>query len=333
MKFLVFTEKVFVYFVLAWGIFVWGQYIYDISTSGELFRFIFTRHLFYFLQILFSTFIFIFIHASIKHDYSLKNIIFYFLLSSILVQTRFFHNLHDFMKAQNLYFDIFKTDKEGKNVVSFQYARILLMIISTFLVVGSLIFVKRNIKKLFLIIFSLVFFVFSYNMHLHVGRKAYKDYEYFLNEKFDIVLSNYEHYEPFCNGLKFDCFILNRDEAKKFNLSKPSIVNRILSTSDTTEESNKIIRKYVTSFIDSSDDKQILLESSFSTDNLRAACYGFKKLPNDKIFILVDFRNLAYGLDLYLIYFTMIIFIFLGFWLSSFLWVYKKHKHIKLSKD
>lgn len=325
-----FLKKYIIYFIAFCGVFVWGEYLHAIVTSGELFRFIFTRHLFYFLQILFSTFIFIFIHASIKHDYSAKNILFYFLLSSILVHTRFFHNLHDFLKQQNLYFDIFKTDKEGKNVVSFQYARILLMGITSLLIVGSLILVKRNIKKLFLIIFSLAFFVFSYNMHLHVGRKAYKDYEYFLNDKFDIVLNNTEHYEEFCKNLKFDCHILTTEEAKNFNLSKPSIVNRIRATSDTTEESNKIIKKYVTLFIESGEDKQILLESSFSTDNLRAACYGFKKLPNNKVFILIDFRNLAYGLDLYLIYFTLIVLIFLGFWLSAFMWVYKKHKHIQL---
>ncbi len=323
-------KNALVFTVLLLGAFVWGRYLYSIFTSQELFRFVFTRHLFYTLQILLSTFIFLFIHATVTHNYSIKSILFYFLLSSSLVYFRFFHELHFFLRENGLYFDIFKTDPEKKNVVSFQYARVLILGITSCLIIGSFIFVQRNMKKLFLIIFAAVFFIFSYNVHLQVGRKAYKDYEFFLTQQFEIVLNNQNNYEVFCKNLGFDCYVLDLEEAKNFNLSKPSIVNRILEKNDTTEESNKIVREQIKVFLESNVEQKVLSESFFITDNLRATNYGFKKLPNNKLFILIDFKSLAYALDLYLIYYSLLTFIFMSFWISALIWTYKKHKHIKL---
>ncbi len=330
MKYQLILKNIIIFIVLLLGTYVWGKYLYAIISSEDLFRFVFTRHLFYTLQILLSTFIFLFIHATITHNYSIKKILFYFLLSSPLVYFRVFHELHFFIREQGLYFDIFKTDPEKKNVVSFQYARILILGITSCLIIGSFIFVQRNMKKLFLIIFAAAFFIFSYNVHLQVGRKAYKDYEFFLTEQFELALNNQKHHEVFCKNLGFDCYVLDIETAKNFNLSKPSIINRILETQDTAEESNKIIRDQINVFLKSNLEQKVLSESFFITDNLRATNYGFKKLPNNKLFILIDFKSLAYALDLYLIYYSLLTLIFMSFWIGALVWTYKKHKHIQL---
>lgn len=314
--------------VILWGSYIWGfKYFVDVINSNELFRFIFTRHLFYYLQILLTSLGLLLFHVTITHDFKSKHVIFYFLLATILVDIRFFNSLHFWLRENNLYFDIFKTGENG-TVVSFQYARILILIIFSLLVIGSFIFVKQNFKKLFLMIFSFVFFFFMYNMHLHVGRQAYKDYELELKTNIETILNNHENYKSLCSGFMLDCYLLEIEEVKNFSMAKPNLINRIIQKDDTTDEANKLTQTLFGKFLKSNKESTVFMESQFQTDNLRAACYGFKKI-GEKILIIIDFKNLAYALDLYLIYFTMIVNIFLTFWLSALIWVYKRHKNIK----
>lgn len=317
--------------IVLWGSYIWGaKYIYDVATSGELFRFLITRHFFYYLQIILTMLGFLFFHVTIKHEFNKKNVIFYLLLSTILVQQRFFHEMHFWIREHELYFDMFKTGANG-TVVSFQYARVLMLLIASCLLVGSFILVKKNFQKLFLMLFTFVFFMFTYNMHLHVGRQAYKDYEGELRTNIEMVLNNSNSYRELCDGYEFDCHLLSIDEAKNFNKAKTNVINRVVEKEDSTDEANKITQKLVKNFLESKEESRVLMEAQFQTDNLRAACYGFK-IIGDKILILIDLNNLAYALDLYLIYFTLIINVFIVFWLTALIWVYKKHKNMKFFK-
>ena len=298
-----YLQKALIWGIIIYGSWIWvGIYMVDIIRSGELFRFVITRHMFYYLQIILSALGIIFIHTAIKHDFTIKNITFYFLLATILVYTRFFQDLHMFLSRYELYFDMFKTNADKTQVVSFQYSRVMMLLFASVLMIGSFALVRATIKKVFLILFTFMFFIFMYNMHLHVGRQTYKDYESNLEVNLNMVVNNYKNYEKLCPDLNLQCYMVNVNDVSKFNLAKPNVINRILNELDTSEESNQVARDLVTKFLESNDEQKVIMESGFITNNLRAVCYGFRRV-GDKVFILVDFVNLAYALDLYLIYF------------------------------
>lgn len=322
-----YIKKLTIASIVLWGLYILVfHYAKDLINAGDLFRFIGTRHLFYYLQILLTMLGLLFFHMVIYHEFKIKNLVFYFLFSTILVDARFFHEIHLWIREHNLYFDIFRTGKDG-SVVSFQYSRILLLLFSSSLLLGSFIFVKKNFQKLFLMLFTFIFFFFVYNMHLHVGRQAFKDYELELKTNMELILNNDNNYQQLCSGFKLDCYLLDLKDAQNFSLAKPALLNRIIQKFDTKTEANKITQELLNKFLESKQESIVFMEAQFQTDNLRAACYGFKKV-NDKILILIDFNNLGFALDLYLIYFSIVVTVFLIFWLSALLWVYNKHKHM-----
>lgn len=318
--------------ILIWGIGIWVlDYLPSIIFEKEEFRFVITRHFFYYLQILITTTGFLLLHTAITGKLDWKKTLIYFLLSTILVQTRTFHNLHDLFRTYNIYLDIFKTNIDGTQVPSFQYSRILLIAIICFFAAGSFLFIKRNMLKVFLIFFIAAFYIFFYFMHLYIGRQAYMQYESQLQHQIEMILDNSENYSPLCKEFSYQCDVIERGQ--DYTLSKPQLKNRIISSIDTTDEANALITKYLIEFEKSNKVEAVFMESAIVTDNLRAVVFGFKKINDKEVLVLVDYDQLSYALDLYLIYFMIIMNIFMLVWLYGVIWLYKKHQKFPDSKE
>lgn len=325
-------KEIILYALALWGIGIWClDYLPNIIFERDEFRFVITRHFFYYLQILITTTGCLLVHTAITGKLSWRQAIWYFLLSTILVQTRTFHNLHDLFRTYNVYLDIFKTNVDSTQVVSFQYSRILLISIACFFAVGSFILIKRNILKVFLIFFIAAFYIFFYFMHLYIGRQAYMQYESQLHTQIEMVITNPQDYKPLCDEFKYQSDIITRGE--DYTLSKPQLKNRIISSIDTTQEANELITKYLKDFEASKEKDAVFMESAIVTDNLRAVVFGFNKIDENNILVLVDYDQLSYALDLYLIYFMIIMNIFMLVWLYGVIWLYKKHLKFRDTKD
>jgi hypothetical protein len=170
-------------------------------------------------------------------------------------------------------------------------------------------------------------------MHLYVARAAYSIYENQLRIQTQMILDNSKSYTNLCPDLRLQCYEINSDQIDSFNLSNPNVINRIRFWEDTKTESDNLVKELVHKVNNGVKNEDIFMESNINTDNLRAATYGIKKLPNNRLLIVIDFNNLAFALDLYLLYFTLIINIFLIFWTSAIIWTYKKHKTKSIVKS
>lgn len=308
-------------------IYVWGfNYIPAILNEHENFRFIFTRTCFFYLQILLTTFGFVVWHLSFSEKVKINTIFCYFGISSILTYFQAFHYLHDLLKLYDLYPSIFKTKSypDGtKYVASFQYARVLLIIIGCLLFILSLFVKKLKLQKIFFLIFSVSFFGFFFFMHLNIGRAAYIAYENNLRDRYNIVLENNKNYEGICTDLNLLCKrVLLNEEITQINTTK---VNKVDSKLDSEREAIKTANKFLKEFIDSREQKKIISESDFITDNLRATTYSFILDGENHVFVIIDTNGLAFALDLYLLIFTGIINVFLVIWIPIYVWLYRKH--------
>ncbi len=324
-------KKITLTLVLFVSIFLWGSgiWIFDfipsVLKSGEDFRFVLTRHFFFYLQILITLTGFVLLHVSIKKTLPIKIILGYFLLATILVQTRFFHQAHEFMKNYNIYFDIFKTSVDGRSVVSFQYARIFMISMVALFAMGTFLFVRRSKLLIFVILYISAFYIFFYFMHLYIGRQVYTQYEKQLSVQMKMILENDNNWPLLCKKLQYQCDIV--DATKPYTLSRPQIKNRIMKELDTTEEANKLVTSKIILFNESKDFQKVFMESAIVTDNLRSMVFAFKKQKDeDKVLVVVDYERLSYALDLYLIYFMITINIFMTVWAYGVFWLYEKHK-------
>lgn len=328
-----YITHIFIYSVIFYGLYVFSYkhiYVLFLTDSIENLRFTFTRTLFFYLQGLLTTIGFLLIHTTIKNQFNIRNIIFYYLLSISLIDMYFFHSLHDYLKINELYFPAFKTSKDN-SVPSFQYARVLVLIISFLFLLSSYFLVKKHFFKLLVLIFSIIMFIFFYFMHLYVGRGTFNLYEHHLKNNLEIILNNYENQEKLCHSYNVNCLTIDQKYISNITeLSKIKIIkmNKVLDNEHNTEkEFQTILENLYSEFNKTGKNQIVYIESAFKTDNLRGVVFGFKKLENDKIFILWDMNNLTYALDLYLMLFTLIINTFLFSWGPATMYVYKIHKN------
>ena len=156
-------------------------------------------------------------------------------------------------------------------------------------------------------------------------------YESQLQHQIEMILDNSENYSPLCKEFSYQCDVIERGQ--DYTLSKPQLKNRIISSIDTTDEANALITKYLIEFEKSNKVEAVFMESAIVTDNLRAVVFGFKKINDKEVLVLVDYDQLIYALDLYLIYFMIIMNIFMLVWLYGVIWLYKKHQKFPDSKE
>lgn len=317
--------------IVGWGIGIWlFIYIPTVVFAKENQLFYFSRHLFYYLQILMNISGFSLFYVMFRNKLSWKILGLFFAVATIITYLRVFNNLHDFMKETNLYLDIFKTSPDGKTVVSFQYARIMMLAIITIFGVLAFIHLKKTFLKVFAFFFVIAFYIFFYFMHAYIGKELYLQASANLVEQIKIISINYENSDKLCKDLEYNCSIVENN--KDYTLSKVDISNRIVSQYSTRDEANEIITKYMKDFIQSGEDLKIYDESAFQTNNLRAVSFAFKKVDEKHTFVLQDSKNLSHILDLYLIYFSIAFNMFLVIWGYGVYWLYKKHKKMRVEK-
>lgn len=313
--------------LIVWGLGIWlFSYIPTTLFGGENALFYLTRHLFYYLQSLMNVTGFMLLWAIVKNKITKKDMLMFFCISTILTKLAIFPWLHDFFKANQIYFDIFKTSPDGKSVVSFQYARIMVLAIIFIFTAAFFVYFKKTVLKVFVFFIIIAFYIFFYFMHGFIGKELYLLSTKQIEVQMKMVATNYEHSDVFCKKLNYNCIILDNKETYKN--SRESIVNRINSSFSAKDESNEIIDHYWKDFVKNKEDIKIYTESSFTTNNLRAVNFAFKKVDENHTFILQDNRNLEYMLDLYLIYFSIAFNVFLSIWGFGIMWLYKKHKNM-----
>lgn len=318
--------------VILGGMYIWlFDYIPAVLFAEENRTFYFARDLFFYLQIITDVTGFMLFFVIIKNRLSVFNIFIFFCISTILVKLRLFNNLHDFLKFHELYFDIFKTRQDGTSVSFFQYARVLALgIIMTF-AISAIIYLKKTVLKVFTVFFIISFYLFFYFMHAYIGRELYVQSTEQLTKQIDIISKNYEHQDILCKELEYHCVVLNNNENYKHSIV--SVTNSIRNGVETKEESDKIINEYLKEFIESNENTKIYSELDFETDNLRAVSFAFQKIDDNKTLILQDNKNLAFMLDLYLIYFSFVVNVFLIIWGYGIVWLYRKHKNMDRNKN
>lgn len=317
--------------IVGWGIGIWlFVYIPAVAFAEENQLFYFSRHLFYYLQILMNVSGFSLFYVMFRNKLSWKVLGLFFAVATIITYLRVFNNLHDFMKHTNLYLDVFKTSPDGTTVVSFQYARIMMLAIITIFGILAFIYLKKTFLKVFSFFFIIAFYIFFYFMHAYIGKELYLQASANLVEQIRIVSSNYENSDKLCKDLEYNCSIVENN--KDYTLSQVDISNRIVSQYSTKEEANEIITKYMKDFISSGEDLKIYDESAFQTNNLRAVSFAFKKVDENHTFVLQDSKNLSHILDLYLIYFSIAFNAFLVIWGFGIYWLYHKHKKMRVEK-
>lgn len=317
--------------IVGWSIGIWlFIYIPTVVFAKDNQVFYFSRHLFYYLQILMNVSGFALFYVMFKNKLSWKVLGLFFAIGTIITYLRVFNNLHDFMKETNLYLDIFKTSPDGKTVVSFQYARIMMLAIIMIFGITSFIYLRKTFLKVFVFFFIIAFYIFFYFMHAYIGKELYLQASANLVQQIKIVAINYKHADKLCKDLDYNCSIV--ENTKDYTLSKVDIENRIVSQYSTREEANEIITKYMKDFINSGEDLKVYDESAFQTNNLRAVSFAFKKVDDKHTFVLQDSKNLSHILDLYLIYFSIAFNMFLLIWGSGVYWLYKKHSKMRVEK-
>lgn len=324
-------SNILYYAILSWGIGIWlFSYIPAVAFAPENQLFYFSRHLFYYLQILMNVSGFTLFYVMFRNKLSWKVLALFFSIATIITYLRVFNNLHDFMKQTNLYLDVFKTSNDGTTVVSFQYARIMMLAIITVFGISAFIYLKKTFVKVFAFFFVIAFYIFFYFMHSYIGKELYLQASANLVEQIKIVSLNYKNADTLCKDLEYNCTII--ENSKNYTQSQVDISNRIVSQYSTKEEANEIITKYLKDFINSGEDLKIFDESAFTTNNLRAVSFAFKKVDKEHTFVLQDSRNLAHILDLYLIYFSIAFNAFLVIWGFGVYWLYKKHKKMRVER-
>lgn len=126
-------------------------------------------------------------------------------------------------------------------------------------------------------------------MHLNIGKSAYLEYEKNLKDQYQIILDNYSESDKICPSLGLNCFIVkNEEQITDITISK---LNNVDERFDSTEEAKNTAKEFLENFIKSEKDSQIITESDFVTNNLRAATYSFKKTNDGSYFLLIDFIN------------------------------------------
>ena len=132
-----------------------------------------SKHLFYYLQILMNVSGFSLFYIIFRNKLSWKVLGLFFSIATIITYLRVFNNLHDFMKQYNLYLDVFKTSPDGKVVVSFQYARIMMLSGISIFAILAFIYLKKTVLKVFAFFFIIAFYIFFYFMHAYIGKELY----------------------------------------------------------------------------------------------------------------------------------------------------------------
>lgn len=308
-----------IYFICSiFGIYIWSFiYIPNVLSCENDCLYTLARHMFYFNQIVITMFGFILAHLLFSRNVSFLVLCATFGLATIFTHFNLFHTLNDFLVKYDLYPFWFKTSDDGKNVVSFQYARVYLL----FFIMGGFYaaMCRKQFRTFDRIVWAWTFAalcIFSFSMHRVVGRMAFSDYQSELNAKIERVLSSNGGLKSWsCVQEGFYCYTLEKDDM--FSGSTPREKNKLWADKDSSNEIDMQMNKRVIGALKDMDVGVpiVVSESELGQNNtIRSVAFGGINLSNGKRFVLIDYDRTAKALDIYLVFFTMLMIGFLIIW-------------------
>lgn len=303
--------------VLFFGIWV-GVFVPTVASCGDECLYVTARHFFYFNQIVLTTAALALGLLWWKKSVTIGEVIACAGFASLLTWQSIFQQLHPFLSKHNLYPLWFKTSASGEHVVSFQYARVYLMM---FLSGGFYwMMLKKDFRSMERVLWAWSFAalcVFSFCMHKVVGRIAFVDYQEEVAARIERGLGAVSPMQPWmCENLALDCRLLGLGET--FKGSKPKEKNKLRSHVDTAEIIDRQINKMVMEplRLNAVGVPLIMSESAFAKDSnvIRAITVGAVRLNEEMVLVAIDYDQTAKALDLYLVYFTMLMVGFVLVW-------------------
>jgi hypothetical protein len=316
------------------GLGVWvGCYLPALFLCGNECTYMIARHLFFTNRILltasgFCLGLLIFKKYLSKYDY-----FGIFGLATLLTWGDGFHFIHSLFSQYQLYPFWLKTSPDGKSVVSFQYARVYLLI---FLAGGFYLSMLRKPFRTFERILWAWFFValcvFMFSMHRVVGRIAFFSYQQEVNTQIERTVSTHPAIRAAqCENLGFSCFLIDSEEA--FAHSTPKIKNRLNPTKDSKDSIDDFVNKSIIATLkkETYGKPLVISEDKISQNNIiRATAFAGIKDPDGKLFILIDYNKTSYALDVFLILFSILMAGFVLVWVWGGLKIYQYHAKFKL---
>lgn len=300
------------------GLVVWlGVYSPTIVQCQEDCLYVYARHMFFFNQIVITQFGFVLAYLIWNRRLSALALCASFGLASVLTYFNAFHAFHDFLSQHDLYPFWFKTSPDGKDVVSFQYARIYLLM----LIMGGFYMAmwKKEFRSFDRVIWAWTFAamcVFSFCMHLVVGQMAFTDYQFEINAKIERVLRSTGGLKEWtCRQEGFVCTVLESDES--FSGATPKTKNKLWPEKDSSkaidEQMNlQIVRKLKDTPVNQ---PLVVSENALGQNNIiRAVAFGGVNLTDGRRMVLLDYDQTSRALDIYLVFFTALMMGFLGIW-------------------
>lgn len=271
------------------------------------------------LQTLIYSIGFIMMYVIVFNNLSLGKVILSYMIAFLFIVLDGNVYFHEILVNNDLYFKFTQT-----NAPFFLHAFGVFAFIVSLFSLGYLILVKPTIIKILTVFIGSSFYIFFCVLHLFLGRQAYVDYLEHYQLQISSVLENNQKYEGLCLDLKYQCFIIEKNDTPKIILSDKNKMNKNVNVN---EEAIEVYNHFRKDFLDNNYSEKVYITESFSRKNLRAMNFGFKKIDT-KLFVIISSSTFAYGLDLYLFYITFLTFVF--FWVWTYLIVKLNKFHSKL---
>lgn len=328
------------YAIIGYGLWIiFAEYLPYLLTSGKDFRFAASKISFYYLQIVFYAISLCLVKVVFTNKLVKKDILFYVALSTVITYYKTTFVADSFFKEYGLYLNIFKSSSPNPNDLFFQYALIMFVAIVFVYVLGHLVVFKKTILKIFFLLISFAYFVFFYFGHAFMVKEAYLDYVGQNEIRLQKMLNNSDDYEKLCLKLQYQCLVTDGKTIPEFKIEIKNLGHQgRYMEKDTPEEKRarqegkELINKVIKDFSQSNQESRIYSSNEIEGNNLRGMNAAAKKMSDSKVFVVLDFNSLTYGLDLYLFYISLLTTFFLIFWGVIITTVYKIHTKNPLVK-
>lgn len=307
--------------------------------------FLITRLSFVFITTFVYFFAFILLHFSFKQKISSFVVIFYFIISFILIKEKSFVLINDVFSYFDLFPDLLKTrSSSGLNKTApIQYSLMLPLLVSSVVYLLSFIYRPISVQKIFFGLYVLIFCVFFLVIHSVVSISSYKYYQKTLSDRDLLISYNYQNSQTLCDTLSYQCFTVNKDlllgsnfqDNIKFrtNSVKNAFGDNIQSKLLSNKEEVDRFKSIVNNFIESNKKAESIISSNFLPGDLQNQNFSLFKVDDNNIFIIVDSVSAEKTQSFYIELTSYVFFFFLFFYTPLFYWLYIKHSKKALLKN
>lgn len=305
-----------IFTIVGAAIWVFG-YIPHLAFAQEEYLYVWARHSFFFNQTVLSAGGFILFILLFKRRLNWLDIAAAWGLSTIMTWYFGWHVLHRFFADLNIYPNFLRTSPDGRNVVSFQYARVYILIAIAGTFYFSMFQKKfRSMDRVFWAWFFAALCIFMFCMHKVVGRWAFVEYQNEVSAKMERVLKSPGVMKMHaCKEEGFECKMLAPGE--KYEGSKPKIKNRLWPEVDSSKAIDFQMNLRIVGPLQEKQAGTVLVisENTLKTvRDLRAVAFGGYKYEDGRILTLLDYDQTSKSLDLYLVFFSILMLVFLFVW-------------------